>query len=260
MDQPLKIFITYSHKNTEAKDELITRLALLKREGIISIWHDNEIVPGDKWRDSIFNNLADSDLLLYLTSAYSLESENCNKELAAALSAEISVIPIILENCDWLNHQLSDFQALPDRGMPINEWQPESKGWQSVVNGIRNTIVKLLYQTDSSSEISKGELSSELMFQHGNFLMMLEQLDIAIEAYSRAIDLNPCNANAYNNRGVAYGSKGDFDNAIINLTKLYNLTQIMPMPITIVVFFTSRERTLITQLRTITPQYNSILI
>lgn len=81
MNKPLKVFITYSHKNTTEKDELITRLALLKCEGVISIWHDNEILPGDKWRDAIFSNLADSDLLLYLTSAYSLESENCNTKI-----------------------------------------------------------------------------------------------------------------------------------------------------------------------------------
>ena len=140
MNKPLKVFITYSHKNTAEKDELITRLALLKREGIISIWHDNEILPGDKWRDAIFDNLADSDLLLYLTSTHSLDSENCNKELASALNAEIRVIPIILENCDWLNHRLSDFQALPDKGNPINKWQPKSDGWQNVVDGIRNTV------------------------------------------------------------------------------------------------------------------------
>ena len=97
MSKPLKIFITYAHKNMAEKDELITRLALLKHEGIIDIWHDNEILPGDKWRDAIFSNLADSDLLLHLTSAYSLGSENCNKELAAALNVEIRVIPIILE-------------------------------------------------------------------------------------------------------------------------------------------------------------------
>ena len=75
MSKPLKIFITYAHKDMEAKDELITHLAMLKREGLIAIWHDNEILPGDKWHDAIFSNLADSDILLYLTSAYSLDSE-----------------------------------------------------------------------------------------------------------------------------------------------------------------------------------------
>ena len=164
MSKPLKAFITYSHKNTAEKDELITRLTLLKREGLISIWHDNEILPGDKWRDAIFSNLADADILLYLTSAHSLASENCNKELAAALKAEIRVIPIILEYCDWLNHQLSDFQALPDRGLPIAKWKNESEGWQNVVRGIRNTINKLQSQTYPSSKISEEELYSEWVF------------------------------------------------------------------------------------------------
>ena len=48
---------------------MITHLTLLKREGTVNIWHDNEILLGDKWRDAIFNNFTDSDLLLYLTSA-----------------------------------------------------------------------------------------------------------------------------------------------------------------------------------------------
>ena len=193
---------------------MITRLTLLKREGIIDIWYDNEILPGDKWRDAIFSNLVDSDLLLYLTSAYSLESENCNKELAIALKENIRSIPIILEDCDWLNHQLSDFQALPDKGVPINEWQPESKGWQNVVAGIRRVIDKMQAWTDPSPSISEKELRVETLFGNGNILVMLGQLDDAIRAYSHAIDLNPNHADAYNNRGVAYASKGDFDNAI----------------------------------------------
>lgn len=35
MSKPLKIFITYAHKDTTAKDKLITHLALLKREELI---------------------------------------------------------------------------------------------------------------------------------------------------------------------------------------------------------------------------------
>ena len=102
MSKGLKVFITYAHKNTEAKDKLITYLAVMKREGLISIWHDNEILGGDRWREEIFStNLPDSDLLLYLVSANSLASENCNKELAIALDEKIRVIPIILEYCGW---------------------------------------------------------------------------------------------------------------------------------------------------------------
>ena len=219
MSKPLKIFITYAHKNTKAKDELVTCLAIMKREGLISIWHDNEITAGDTWRDAIFSNLDDSDILLYLVSVYSLASENCNKELAAALNANIRVIPVILESCDWLNHQLSDFQALPDKGKPITEWEHENRGWQNVVDGLRKTINKMQNQTHQLSGISEAEILAELACQRGNVLTMLGQTDMAVGSYSQATTLNPRHAAAYNNRGVIYGENDESDLAIKDFTK-----------------------------------------
>ncbi|MYB00145.1 tetratricopeptide repeat protein [Candidatus Poribacteria bacterium] len=214
MSKLLKVFITYAHKDSEAKDELITRLAVLKHEGLISIWHDNEIVPGDKWREEIFStHLPTSDILLYLVSAYSLASENCNKELGIALDEKITVIPIILEYCDWLNHQLSDFQALPDKALPLTKWVDKSEGWQSVIDGIRKGIHKIQSQNISPG-ISETEILAELACQRGNVLIMLGQISTAIETYSRAIELDPRHAFAYNNRGIAYDRKREVNKAL----------------------------------------------
>ena len=223
MSRPLKVFITYAHKNTAAKDELITRLAVMQQRNELVTWHDAEMTGGTKWREDIFKHLADSDILLYLVSAASLASKNCNKELAEAVSSDIRIIPIILEDCDWQNHQLSDFQAFPDKGKPINEWQPESKGWQNVVAGIRKTVEEMQAHVDSSSGTSEKELRAELAFQQGSVFIMLGQMNKAIEAYSRAIALNPDYAKAYNNRGIAYREKGDFDRAIEDYNKAIEL-------------------------------------
>ena len=215
MNKPLKIFITYARKDKEAKDKLITSLAVMKRQGLIEIWHDNEMYGGDRWQDEIFSkHLPSSDLLLYLVSADSLASENCYKELEIALDKEIKVIPIIFADCDWKNDQLSDLQGFPNNGTPINEWKPESKGWQNAVEGIRKVVNKMQSQADPSSGISKEELRAETFFGNGNILVMLGQLDDAIRAYSHAIDLNPNHADAYNNRGVAYEIKSEYDLAI----------------------------------------------
>ena len=221
MDKPLKGFITYSHEDTKAKNELRKRLAVMEQQNELVSWDDGQLTPGDKaLQEDILKEAADSDLLLYLVSAASLASKNCNKELAAALKRQIRVIPIILEHCDWLHHQLSGFEILPHKGKPISKWEYPSEGWQNVVDGIRKAIHKIQVQADPSSEISEKELHSELAFQHGNTLMLLGQLDMAIEAYSNATDLNPHTANAYNNRGIAYAEKGKLDNAIED----YNIT------------------------------------
>ena len=202
---------------------MIECLKGMQREGLISIWHDNEIIAGDKWREEIFEtNLPDSDLLLYLVSASSLESENCNRELGIALEKNIRPILIILEDCDWKNYKLSnvqtlstegyrfnewasqklsDIQALPTEVKPLNEWNPRSKGWQTVVDGLRKAIQTM--QSPAKSAL-----------QQGNFWLTLRQIDKAIESYSRAIELKLNNAAAYNNRGVVYGQKGDFSSAI----------------------------------------------
>ena len=195
----------------------------MERERLIKIWDDNEIIGGDRWREEIFDtNLPSSDLLLYLVSASSLYSENCNRELGIALEENIRPILIILEDCDWKNYKVSnvqavsaegfrlgewesqklgDIQALPDEGKPLNEWNPRSRGWQSVVDGLRKAIQTMLSQ-------------AELALQQGNFLMTLRQIDKAIERYSHAIELNPNYTYAYSNRGIAYGEKGDYNRAI----------------------------------------------
>ncbi len=200
MSKPLKVFITYSHKDTAAKEELVTRLAVMERKDLIDIWHDNEIISGERWRDTISSNLTDSNILLYLVSAFSLGSDICNIELAKSLSNNTRVIPVILEHCDWPNHQLSDFQVLPDKGKPISEWQPESKGWQNVLDGIRKVVDVMQAQVDLSSGILQENIQAEQMFQRGHTLMMLGRIDEAVEAYSGTLKLNPNHAGAYANK------------------------------------------------------------
>ena len=215
MNKPLKVFITYSRKDREAKHRLIRSLAVMKRQGLIEIWHDEKILGGDRWQEEIFSiHVPTSDLLLYLVSAESLASENCYKELEIALKKGIRVIPIIFADCDWKNDQLSDFQGFPDNGLPITKWNNESEGWQNVVDGIRKTISKLESQANPSFGGTEKDLQAELAFERGNIRLLREELDEAIEAYSQSIDLRSQVASSYNNRGVVYWRKGDFDLAI----------------------------------------------
>ena len=228
---PLKVFITYSHKNQVERDKLRTFLSVMEqngemeRNGEMKIWQDNEMLPGDKWSETISKKLAESDILLYLISGHSLASENCNKELLAALQKDKKVIPIILENCDWKSHELSNFEVLPNKGKAINEWALESDGWQNVVAGIRETVramqkAKTKPPANEQEKITKLALS---LFQHANFLYMLGQFNQTIKAYSEVIEVIPDYADAYNNRGLAYAKRGKYDLAIADFDKAIGL-------------------------------------
>ena len=227
MKKPLKGFISYSHENKKDKKRLIKFLDVMEQKNELKTWHDGDIIAGDAARqEDILQEVATSDLLLFLVSADSLASEGCKKELEEASKRGIKVISILLEHCDWKHHQLSDVEVLPDKGKPINdinEWNPESKGWQNVVDGIREAVEKIKSQADPSSGRSEEDLRAELAFHRANVLFLYDELDEAIEAYSQSINLKPNSASPYNNRGVAYSKQDDFNLAIADYTKAIEL-------------------------------------
>ena len=256
MSKGIKAFITYAHSDSRQKDELQKRLAVMKQNGEIAAWDDNQILAGDEWEKEISTHLAGSDILLYLVSATSLASENCNKELVEALkTTNTKPISIILEACHWGRHYISKFEVLPDKGKAINKWSPRSDGWQNVVEGIEKTVkaIQKVKAEPPANEQKKRKFDALLLFQQANFLLLLGQFDQAIQAYSgiinrnpnfdgahnnrgnayvgigkydkaiadydRAVELKPDDADAYNNRGTAYSDKGDYDRAIADYDK-----------------------------------------
>ena len=54
---PVEVFFSYSHKDKEFRDELEEHLSLLKRQKVISGWHDRQILPGGDWAAKIDEHL-----------------------------------------------------------------------------------------------------------------------------------------------------------------------------------------------------------
>jgi hypothetical protein len=52
MSKP-SVFISYSHKDEEWKDKLVTHLGVLKEQGLLDIWEDRRIEGGDDWLPEI---------------------------------------------------------------------------------------------------------------------------------------------------------------------------------------------------------------
>jgi len=142
---PVSAFISYSHADDKHLQMLHKHLAMLRREGALQAWTDHQILPGGRLDDRISTALEGSLLFLALVSPDYLASGYCyEKEFEQALRLEqagkLTIIPIVLEPCDWLSSPLSQFMALPKDGKPVSEFTNANVAYLDVVSGIRRVV------------------------------------------------------------------------------------------------------------------------
>jgi len=140
--RPLRVFISYSHKDERLRRELETHLAQLEREGLIEHWQDRKIGAGEEWAGAIDTHLAKADIVLLLISADFIASRYCyDIEMRRALNrhraGRARVIPIILRAADWHTAPFGKLQALPTEGKPVANRRPRDVAWLEVATGIR---------------------------------------------------------------------------------------------------------------------------
>ena len=146
--KPIEIFFSYSRRDQHLRDQLEKQLSLLKREGLISNWHDRKIGAGEEWVGQIDRHLNSAHIILLLVSADFIASDYCyDIEMKRALerqeAGEARVIPIILRRVDWKSAPFGKLQALPTDGKPITSWANRDDAFFAVAAGIRNVVEEL---------------------------------------------------------------------------------------------------------------------
>lgn len=139
-------FLSYAHEDAQETVNLRKHTAVLRREGLISIWHDREILPGEPINRSINEAIESSSLILLLISPDFINSDYCmGREMKRALElhneGSAKLVPIICRPCDWKGiEELSDLKALPTDAKPIVKWENKDEAWADVVTELRRLI------------------------------------------------------------------------------------------------------------------------
>jgi len=147
-NKKLKLFISYSHKDEKSYiDDFKKHIDILKDKGLIEDWYDRKILAGEDYQNKIDNNLEDADIICLFISKEFLSSPSCKKEKEKALELRkkkgISVIPIILSSCEWLDEEdISKLLALPTDGKPISKFEDPDEAWLGVYEGLKKIIEK----------------------------------------------------------------------------------------------------------------------
>ncbi len=147
---PVKIFISYAHKDEHYKDKLVTSIANLKRQGYVSAWEDRQIPVGGEWDKHIKSALNDADVILMLISMDFIASEYCfDVEVAKAIERHNNpndnarVVPIIIRPADWQDTAFARLQALPKGALPVSKWEDEDEAYLDIVNQLKKLIKEM---------------------------------------------------------------------------------------------------------------------
>lgn len=172
-DNKLKIFISYSHKDSRYKKELLSHLKSLELTHNIDVWHDGRILAGDTVDSEILVHLSASDIVLLLISPYFNESSYCiNTELTKALErhdkGECIVVPVILSECIIDNSlPYSKLMRVPEDGTAIRNFKPQNIGYVNAVAKIKQMIdTKFIYARNLSVKEPASPITIQL-YQNG---------------------------------------------------------------------------------------------
>jgi formylglycine-generating enzyme required for sulfatase activity len=149
-EQPIEVFFSYSREDKPLRDKLEKHLVSLKRQGVISLWHDREIVAGSEWEEEIDRHLKTADIILLLVSPDFVASKYCYEvELPDAIArheaAEAYVVPILLRpTAGWKNLSFAKLQVYPSGGKAVTLWGNEDEAYVDVAEGIAIAVAQLL--------------------------------------------------------------------------------------------------------------------
>nr|WP_240788760.1 toll/interleukin-1 receptor domain-containing protein [Ramlibacter henchirensis] len=120
-----KLFISYSHVDTQCVERLLVHLKPLERANTVVCWSDKRLRTGDKWKAEIEQNLNEAVIAVLLISADFLASDFIvNNELPPLLvkadSNGLRILPVIVKPCGFRRDPiLSTFQAANDPATPL---------------------------------------------------------------------------------------------------------------------------------------------
>jgi hypothetical protein len=145
VDRPIEVFVSYSHKDEELMKRLREHMTILRRQHVITDWHDGEIRAGETWAEEITERLESASVILLLVSSSFLASDFVDSvELKRALerhdAGEVRVIPVMLRPVAVEGSSIATLQMLPEGAKPVTLWPNRDEAFRNIAEGIKRAI------------------------------------------------------------------------------------------------------------------------
>lgn len=117
------VFISYSHKDEEEKEQLLAHLGVLR--DVVDLWSEDRIAPGSDWSGEIQETMRQASVAVLLITANFLTSDFIlGEEVPTLLQRReqegLVVIPVIARACAWRAVDwLARMNVRPRNGRPV---------------------------------------------------------------------------------------------------------------------------------------------
>ena len=102
----MQLFITYSHQSLDEVKRIVEILTV----GGHAVWFDDQLLPGQDWRQELGEKIERCDALVYALTTEAVASEWCQWEFATAVRLGKAIIPALLESNVSVPDSLKRFQ------------------------------------------------------------------------------------------------------------------------------------------------------
>lgn len=141
----LRVFVSYSHKDEQHFNHINTRLLPLKYDGIIELRVDRDIGPGRAWNSQLMSDIESADIVVFLVSPDLLASKYIrDKEFPVAYrryrEGNSIIVPVVVRPVVYNDSIFSDFQALPEKAVPVANWQNVDMAWLNIEENLRTML------------------------------------------------------------------------------------------------------------------------
>ena len=163
-DQLVRVFVSYAREDRRWLDpdhrySLIPFLKESLRRHKVAFWFDEELKPGDEFRQLIESEIDQSQIALLIVSQSFLNSEFIeSREMPRiaerAQRGQMIVVPVLIEPCDWSEYPfLADRQMVPSS--PLIEYTESEVQWTKIrfqiLDGLKAQLKRIREVPQSSA-------------------------------------------------------------------------------------------------------------
>jgi hypothetical protein len=133
----MKVFINYSHKDTELAKQLAARL----KDAGLEAWFDKwEILPGDNWAEKTSEGLKESDAMVVLLTPNALESDAVQNNISYALGDESfsqRLVPVMVGDVESVAADRIPWILKKLKPVSLGKDQAKDAGFAEIVKALK---------------------------------------------------------------------------------------------------------------------------